>query len=306
MVSKLLDCAFMILLLASAKKVNSQSTSIQTCEVSNYSDTECIIRHVSEQVAQLATKIDGLQECQTPPNYQVNLETDYALTNDSLPENCKDIFDLGFTVSGVYTIYESLSTVKSSQFRTSFRRAINVYCDMEELFGGPGWIVFQRRQDSSVSFSRNWEEYADGFGHLDGNLWLGNDNLALITNGDTTYELRIELQDWDNERRYARYASFRIEDACTEYKLRLGSFTAGDAGNSLTYSNGYRFATPDNDYNGCAEQYSSGWWYESCSYSFLNNPYHNTSSPSSRGIVWRHWHGTSYALKYVEMKLRPV
>ena len=206
-----------------------------------------------------------------------------------------------------------MSNVRSSKFSTSFRRAINVYCDMTETFGGPAWLVFQRRQDSSVSFSRSWEEYADGFGDLNGNLWLGNDNLALITNGDTTYELRIELQDWDNEWRYARYASFRVEPFCTEYVLRLGSFIAGDAGDSFKYNNGFRFSTPDNDNDNwpsfnCAEfQYMAGWWYLNCGSSFLNNPYHNTSSASSgQGIVWHTWHGTSYSLKYVEMKLRPV
>ena len=146
--------------------VNSQSTSIPTCGINNNTDTECIIRHVSEQVAQLAATIYASQECQVPPsNVQVDLSSDTAFTDESLPQNCKDIFDLGFTVSGVYTIYESLSTVKFSQFRTSFRRAINVYCDMEDIFGGPGWLVFQRRQDDSVSFSRTLKEYANGFGH---------------------------------------------------------------------------------------------------------------------------------------------
>ena len=178
--------------------VNSQSTSAQSCPASSYSDTECIIRHVSEQVAQLAAKIDTSKECQAPSNYQNALEDDNALNDYSLPRNCKDILDIGFTVSGVYRIYEPVSTVQFSKFRTSFRRGINVYCDMEESFGGPGWLVFQRRLDSSVSFSRNWKEYVDGFGDLNGNLWLGNDNFALITAGNTTYELRIELQDWNN------------------------------------------------------------------------------------------------------------
>ena len=271
------------------------------------------MRHVSEQVAQLASKMDASQECQVPPTYQVDLATDNALINDSLPENCQDIYDLGNVESGVYMIYEPVATVQSSKFRTSSRKGINVYCDMEELFGGPGWIVFQRRQDSSVSFSRNWEEYADGFGDLNGNLWLGNDNLAFITNGDTTYELRIELQDWENEWRYARYASFRIEDACTEYVLRLGSFTAGDAGDSMTVNNGNRFSTPDNDNDvwpsNCASVYNmAGWWYRSCGYALLNNPYHNASSTlvGGQGIQWFHWHGNTYSLKYVEMKLRPI
>ena len=33
--------------------------------------------------------------------------------------------------------------------------------------------VFQRRVDAEVDFYRNWNEYRDGFGDLDGNFWLG-------------------------------------------------------------------------------------------------------------------------------------
>ena len=33
--------------------------------------------------------------------------------------------------------------------------------------------VFQRRFSGDVNFTRNWEEYKQGFGDLDGDFWLG-------------------------------------------------------------------------------------------------------------------------------------
>jgi hypothetical protein len=33
--------------------------------------------------------------------------------------------------------------------------------------------VFQRRQNGTVDFTRNWQEYKDGFGNVNNEHWLG-------------------------------------------------------------------------------------------------------------------------------------
>ena len=77
-----------------------------------------------------------------------------------------------------------------------------------------------RRVNESVSFARNWNEYKDGFGDLHGNVWLGNEIIHQLTTGGN-YKLRVELEDWSGETKYAEYGQFKVGSESEAYKLTI-------------------------------------------------------------------------------------
>ncbi|XP_019853442.1 PREDICTED: fibrinogen C domain-containing protein 1-like isoform X3 [Amphimedon queenslandica] len=210
-----------------------------------------------------------------------------------MPTDCKAWKELGIKQNGVYPI------------KPDNGPAFQVYCDMET--DGGGWTVFQRRQDGSVDFYRNWTDYENGFGDLTGEFWLGLSKIHRLTKeGSNT--LRVDLGDFEGNTRYANYSTFNVSDGSTEYTLTVGGYS-GTAGDSLTYNNGWRFTTRDNDNDqnrsiNCAQHQAGAWWYNNCSYANLNGLYFNTAARNSKGIVWRHWKGYDVSLKFSEMKTR--
>ncbi|EAT36260.1 AAEL011633-PA [Aedes aegypti] len=149
----------------------------------------------------------------------------------------------------------------------NFPEPFEAYC-AQEVFEG-GWLVVQYRFDGSVDFYRNWTEYRNGFGTLDGEFWIGLEKLHRLTkNGD--YELIVELKDYDGTYIFARYDDFEIDNEEEKYSLKkLGSYT-GSAGDSLSYHKSMKFSTFDSDNDlsslNCAKNYDGGWWYKDCHY----------------------------------------
>ena len=89
--------------------------------------------------------------------------------------------------------------------------------------------MFQRRQDGSVEFYRDWESYRQGFGNLTGEFWLGNDAIhRLVAQGDS-YRLRVDLENLDGIKGYAVYSTFRVGDASDKYRLTVAG-PSGRAG----------------------------------------------------------------------------
>ncbi|XP_071835331.1 uncharacterized protein [Apostichopus japonicus] len=181
-----------------------------------------------------------------------------------------------------------------------------VTCD---VIDGGGWLVFQRRVDSSLSFYRYWNEYREGFGSVDGNFWLGNDKLAALTS-QGEYELRIEFDSKSGQHYYAKYSSFSVGDVDTNFRLSVSGY---DSSSTVGYDamnnhNGREFTTRDRDndaygYN-CASygtSYQSAWWFNHCYHCDLNAPY----SGVSYTIYWYNFPCSNYNIQSTEMKIRP-
>ncbi|ALC39847.1 maker541 [Drosophila busckii] len=192
--------------------------------------------------------------------------------------------------------------------------AFKVPCD--SMFAGNGWTVIQRRVDDSVSFNRTWEEYKNGFGDLRGNFWLGLEKLHLMTKFQP-HELYIQLEDFKNEKRYARYTNFIIGNETQSYLLNYDKYSgnAGKydkySGDSLSDAKNRKFSTPERDNDkfdrgNCAADTASGWWFNKCYYCNLNGVYVNTiiDEEHIRAIEWRKWH--IKPLKFVQMMIRPT
>ena len=173
---------------------------------------------------------------------------------------------------------------------------------------GGGWMVFQRRMDGTEDFNRNWADYLKGFGDLNGEFWLGLNKIHRLTQAANT-TLRVDLADFEGEKRYANYSTFRVLDSSRKYTLIIGGYS-GDAGESMSPHNGMEFTTFDEDndsyssYN-CAVRYKGAWWYDNCHHSNLNGQYLSGDHTSSAdGINWGRWKDFYYSLKTTEMKLR--
>ena len=201
--------------------------------------------------------------------------------------DCKEALSKGYFSSGEYFL-----KVRNTQL-------FKVYCDMST--DGGGWTVFQRRKDGSVNFYRDWMNYENGFGNLNGEFWLGNKWIHLLTSLGPT-ELRIDF----NGGKYVKYRSFSVGDAASKYRLTVSGYSGNEGkGDMLAYHNNMKFSTYDNDndhakfVSNCAKFGTGAWWYRDCYRSNLNGVY---GVSDYRAIQWS---GQPDNVKtFTEMKLR--
>ena len=98
---------------------------------------------------------------------------------------------------------------------------------------GGGWTVFQRRLDGSVDFYLGWKSYKNGFGDLNGEFWLGNENLQRLT-AVNNITMRVDLEDFVGDIGYAEYTTFKVADEADKYRLLIGGYN-GTAGDSMAF-----------------------------------------------------------------------
>ncbi|XP_043089118.1 microfibril-associated glycoprotein 4-like [Puntigrus tetrazona] len=233
--------------------------------------------------------------------FPVSMGTGEIKSDCFLPRDCSDVYSGGKNGSGVYTI-----TTESGR--------VQVYCEMI-----PGkqndrghWTVFLRRKDGELNFFRPWDSYKKGFGNKGGEHWLGVEVLHQLT-CRYQYKLRVDVEDFQGQKAYALYQSFSVSSEADGYRLRVSGFVNGGAGDSLSYHNGMKFSTFDQDRDlsaeNCALKYfQGGFWYNRCYLATPTGPYlwQKNSKERDFGVTWKTWRNNWNSLKSITMKIRRV
>ena len=137
-------------------------------------------------------------------------------SGDTIPRDCKEVYQRGRTQDGVYTIAPNCPNTKP----------FKVFCDMKN----GQCIVFQRRRHAQLDFNRNWTDYEEGFGDPQYEHWLGLKKINCLTFSVCAAELRIDMTNYKGIHKYAIYSSIAVHNAANKYRLDLGAYsgTAGD------------------------------------------------------------------------------
>ena len=279
------------------------------------------IAAVEYEIKSIRKKLSYISEfCQLQPDYICGpcicrdddrlLKKYYCDCQNLQPKrDCLEFRQYGIKINGIYKVHQNIFKI------------IQVYCDQEK--DGGGWTVFQRRNDGSVNFYRNWESYKRGFGQLQNEFWLGNENIfAMSLQGlyPRGSELRIDLTNSKNVKRYAKYKKFQIGNADTNYMLHVGDFT-GTVTDELKAHNLKMFSTFDKDNDGdasasCATRHHGGWWFSGCYRVNLNGLFYPGGDMNIRSNVnikfyqtSIHWFTPNFSnsdesLIYTEMLIR--
>ncbi|EDS31757.1 fibrinogen and fibronectin [Culex quinquefasciatus] len=121
---------------------------------------------------------------------------------------------------------------------------------------------------------KNWTEYKNGFGDLNGEFWLGLDKIHVLTKTKVR-ELLIQVVDFAGNVYHSKYGAFAVGSEDEKFDLKSSLvYQSGNMGDSLTQHKGRKFTTYDSDNDAygpgnCAGMYHGAWWYNQCHNRFL-------------------------------------
>ena len=152
--------------------------------------------------------------------------------------------------------------------------------------------TIQRRISNSVDFDRDWDDYVNGFGDVDGNYWMGLEEIHQLT---TTHDvcLDIDIETFEGDPFTLKLQTFPVGNATCNYTLNFsGESQSSDRIKStifLEIYNNMMFSTQDRDNDiwpeNCASDiYRGGWWYGNCGRITPNGNYEGDVTPTYTGI----------------------
>ncbi|XP_068599483.1 angiopoietin-related protein 4-like [Brachionichthys hirsutus] len=219
-----------------------------------------------------------------------------------LARDCHELFVQGQRTSGIYTI------------QTESSQPFNVLCDMTSE---RGWTVIQKRHDGSQNFNLEWESYKRGFGSLNGEFWLGLENIHSLSE-QGQYILQVELTDWAGQQQPPARYRFHLDGEEKKFTLHLEDESPSrDRTIMSTGASGLPFSTGDADNDltadvNCADLLSGGWWFSSCGESNLNGRYVRRRTVARRqrsrrqGMFWTSSKGQKISVKTSLLKIAPA
>ncbi|XP_026178820.1 angiopoietin-related protein 4-like [Mastacembelus armatus] len=229
-------------------------------------------------------------------------EAEQSQATSGFARDCHDLFVRGQRSNGIYKIQPENS------------QPFNVFCEMTSE---GGWTVIQKRQDGSQNFNQLWESYKKGFGSLNGEFWLGLENIHSLSK-QGHYILQVELSDQAGEQQAVRY-QFQLDGEEEKFTLHLEQESSPGAqeGIMTTGASGLPFSTADRDNDlaadvNCAELLTGGWWFSSCGESNLNGRYprrlglHRRHQTRTRAMFWTPTKGKNSSLMTTVLKIAPA
>ncbi|XP_070175362.1 microfibril-associated glycoprotein 4-like isoform X2 [Littorina saxatilis] len=184
--------------------------------------------------------------------------------------------------NGVYWVRPSLNT-----------EAFRVRCSME-------WnrTVIMSRTSNTLDFNRSWVDYRDGFGDVEGDHWLGLENIRLLSQPQPYPCLVIQFTLSNFSFYIARYLGFGLSDETGNYALDFheSKCLSPPMGDCLGSVKGKPFSTYDADHDddgggSCAALHQSGWWFGGCTMcnptGVMTQPADMQASGNPEEVFWK-------------------